>query len=133
MEVSLYDFDLPKELIAQTPIPDRAASRLMVLDRRTGEIIHARFSQILEYLRPGDVLVLNDSRVRPARLIGIKEGTGAKIELLLLKPFGEDRWEALVKPAKRVKEGTVIVFGDGQLKAVAEEQTEVAGGASFSP
>ncbi|SEN35303.1 tRNA preQ1(34) S-adenosylmethionine ribosyltransferase-isomerase QueA [Lihuaxuella thermophila] len=131
MEVSLYDFDLPKELIAQTPITDRAASRLMVLNRRTGEVVHTRFSQILEHLKPGDVLVLNDSRVRPARLIGMKEGTGANIELLLLKPLGEDRWEALVKPAKRVKEGTVILFGDGQLKAVAEEQTEVAGGRVF--
>jgi S-adenosylmethionine:tRNA ribosyltransferase-isomerase len=86
---------------------------------------------MLNYLQSGDVLVLNDSRVRPARLIGVKEETGAKIELLLLKPLGEDRWEALVKPAKRVKEGTVIRFGDGELNAVAEEATEVAGGRVF--
>lgn len=131
MDVSLFHFDLPKELIAQKPLKDRASSRLMVLNRKSGEIIHAQFSDVLNFLRPGDLLVLNDSRVRPARLIGIKEETGAKIELLLLKPFGNDRWEALVKPFKRVKEGTVIVFGEGQLKAIAEEATEVAGGRVF--
>jgi S-adenosylmethionine:tRNA ribosyltransferase-isomerase len=131
MEVSLYHFDLPKELIAQTPTRERSASRLMVLDRKTGKVTHARFPDLLNYLQSGDVLVLNDSRVRPARLIGVKEETGAKIELLLLKPLGEDRWEALVKPAKRVKEGTVIRFGDGELNAVAEEATEVAGGRVF--
>jgi S-adenosylmethionine:tRNA ribosyltransferase-isomerase len=131
MEVSLYHFDLPKELIAQKPAPDRDSSRLMVVKRETGQWIHARFPDIVRFLNPGDVLVLNDSRVRPARLIGVKEGTGAKIELLLLKPLGEDRWEALVRPAKRVKEGTVINFGDGRLKAVAEQTTEVAGGRIF--
>ncbi|TCS96463.1 tRNA preQ1(34) S-adenosylmethionine ribosyltransferase-isomerase QueA [Hazenella coriacea] len=131
MDVSLYDFLLPKELIAQTPAQERISSRLMVVNRETKEIQHSHFPQILEYVQPGDVLIFNDSRVRPARLIGVKEETGARIELLLLKPLGEDRWEALVKPAKRVKEGTVIDFGEGELKAIAEEQIEVAGGRVF--
>lgn len=131
MDVAQYDFDLPQELIAQTPIADRASSRLMIVDRKRQTWTHTRFTHLVEHLEPGDVLVLNDSRVRPARLIGVKEETGAKIELLLLKPFGEDRWEALVKPAKRVKEGTVISFGDGRLRAVAEQATEVAGGRLF--
>lgn len=131
MDVSLYHFDLPKELIAQTPVANRSSSRLMVVDRTTGAITHTRFPQLLDYLQAGDVLVLNDSRVRPARLIGTKAETGAKIELLLLRPFGDERWETLVKPARRVKEGTVIIFGEGQLRAIAEEKTEVAGGWVF--
>jgi S-adenosylmethionine:tRNA ribosyltransferase-isomerase len=131
VDVSLFHFELPKELIAQTPVSDRASSRLMVVDRRTGEFRHALFPDLIDYLNPGDVLVLNDSRVRPARLIGVKEETGAKIELLLLKPLGNDRWEALVKPAKRVKSGTVVMFGDGRLRAVAEEASDVAGGRVF--
>jgi S-adenosylmethionine:tRNA ribosyltransferase-isomerase len=131
MDVSLFDFELPKELIAQTPNLKRSSSRLLIMDRKTGDINHTYFPSIVDQLQTGDVLVLNDSRVRPARLIGVKEETGAKIELLLLKPLGNDRWEALVKPAKRVKEGTVISFGDGQLQAVAKESTEVAGGRIF--
>lgn len=131
MNVADFSFELPKELIAQTPLTDRTASRLMVVDRQTGKLTHTQFPQIVEYLEAGDVLVLNDSRVRPARLIGTKPDTGAKIEMLLLRPMGEDRWEALVKPAKRVKEGTVIQFGNGELRAIAEEATEVAGGRVF--
>jgi S-adenosylmethionine:tRNA ribosyltransferase-isomerase len=131
MDVSMFDFDLPEELIAQKPNPERSASRLMVLHRDTGEVEHKRFPDLLDYLQPGDVLVLNDTRVRPSRLIGVKEETGAKIELLLLKPLGNDRWEALVKPAKRVKQGTVITFGDGRLTAVCEGESEVAGGRLF--
>ncbi|MGA9172839.1 MAG: tRNA preQ1(34) S-adenosylmethionine ribosyltransferase-isomerase QueA [Thermoactinomyces sp.] len=131
MDVSMYHFELPKELIAQTPVPERTSSRLMVVNRATGKWTHARFPDLVDYLNPGDVLVLNDSRVRPARLIGEKEETGAKIELLLLKPLGDDRWEALVRPSKRVKEGTRIRFGDGRLQAIAEEKTEVAGGRVF--
>lgn len=131
MNVADFSFELPKELIAQTPLIDRTASRLMVVERQTGELTHTQFPQVVEYLRAGDVLVLNDSRVRPARLIGVKPDTGAKIELLLLRPMGEDRWEVLVKPAKRVKEGTVIQFGNGELRAIAEEATEVAGGRVF--
>jgi len=131
MDVSLYRFELPKELIAQVPLENRDQSRLMVVDRQKGSWCHARFPAILDYVEPGDVMVFNDSRVRPARLIGVKEETGAKIELLLLNPLGNDRWEALAKPAKRVKEGTVISFGDGRLKAVAEQTTEAAGGRVF--
>lgn len=128
MDVKDFSFELPKELIAQTPLSDRTRSRLMIVNRKTGELTHSQFPAIVDYLHPGDVLVLNDSRVRRARLIGVKEDTGAKIEILLLKPLGDDRWEVLVKPAKRVKEGTVIRFGDGELRAMAESETEVAGG-----
>lgn len=131
MDVAQYDYHLPEEQIAQEPAAERTGSRLMVLQRETGKIEHRQFTDFLTFLRPEDVLVLNDTRVRPARLIGIKEETGAKIELLLLHPRGEDRWEALVKPAKRVKTGTVIRFGDGQLQAIAEAETGVPGGRIF--
>ncbi|OYD09910.1 tRNA preQ1(34) S-adenosylmethionine ribosyltransferase-isomerase QueA [Paludifilum halophilum] len=131
MDVSLFQFDLPEELIAQHPAPERSGSRLMVVDRAEEMIAHRRFTDLPEYLRPGDVLVLNDTRVRPSRLIGRKEETGARIEILLLNPLGKDRWETLVKPAKRIKKGTVVDFGEGKLKAVAEEESEVAGGRIF--
>lgn len=131
MDVSQFDFELPEELIAQEPAPKRSGSRLMVVNRENQTVEHRRFPDLLEYLHPGDVLVLNDTRVRPARLVGVKEGTGARIELLLLNPLGGDRWEALVKPAKRVKEGTVVRFGDGKLQAVAQEMTDAAGGRVF--
>lgn len=131
MNVSAFDFDLPEPLIAQTPLADRSESRLLLLDRETETIRHRRFLDIVELLQPGDTLVLNDSKVIPARLIGVKEDTGAQIELLLLKPLTNGRWEALVKPAKRVKEGTRITFGDGRLIATAEKETEVAGGRVF--
>ncbi|WP_035300226.1 tRNA preQ1(34) S-adenosylmethionine ribosyltransferase-isomerase QueA [Brevibacillus thermoruber] len=127
MDVQLFDFELPERLIAQHPLKDRTASRLLVLDKRTGEMAHRRFTDLVEYLRPGDVLVLNDSRVLPARLIGEKAGTGAKIEVLLLKSLGGDRWETLVKPGKRVKPGTEVVFGGGLLRCVCEEVTETGG------
>ncbi|MCL6587542.1 MAG: tRNA preQ1(34) S-adenosylmethionine ribosyltransferase-isomerase QueA [Anoxybacillus sp.] len=127
MKVDLFDFYLPEELIAQTPLPNREASRLMVLNKRTGELAHETFRNILSYLQPGDCLVLNDTRVLPARLYGEKEGTGAKVEVLLLKQLDGDRWETLVKPAKRVKEGTVITFGDGRLQAVCEGTLEHGG------
>ncbi len=131
VDVSLYDYHLPKELIAQTPIKNRDRSRLLVADRRTSSLNHGHFPDLLTYLSKGDVLVLNDSRVRPARLIGEKEGTGARIELLLLNPLGSDRWETLVRPAKRIREGTVVMFGGGRLKAIAENQTEALGGRIF--
>lgn len=127
MDVQLFDFELPERLIAQHPLKDRTASRLMVLNKETGEVEHRRFTDLLSYLQPGDVLVLNDSRVLPARLIGEKQDTGAKIEVLLLKSLGEDRWETLVKPGKRVKEGTVVSFGDGLLTCECEEVTETGG------
>ncbi|MFS0822561.1 tRNA preQ1(34) S-adenosylmethionine ribosyltransferase-isomerase QueA [Bacillus sp. 1P02SD] len=121
MKVDLFDFDLPEELIAQTPLENREASRLMVVDKETGEITHTHFRSILSYLNKGDCLVLNDTRVLPARLYGVKEDTGAKVEVLLLKQKDGDTWETLVKPAKRVKEGTVLTFGDGRLKATCTD------------
>lgn len=117
MNISLFDYDLPNELIAQTPLKDRSSSRLFVLDKNDGSIKHEVFSNIIDYLFPGDVLVLNNTRVIPARLIGEKEETGAVIELLLLKDMGNDTWECLSKPAKRLKIGTIVSFGDGLLKA----------------
>lgn len=132
MDVLQFDYHLPKDLIAQIPLPVRSESKLMVLNRKNGAIIHTQFPYILDYLQSGDVLVLNDTRVRHARLIGKKKDTGARIELLLLKPLSENRWEALVKPAKRVKEGTVIQFGqNAELTAIAEEKISIAGGRIF--
>lgn len=131
MDVSQFDFDLPERLIAQTPLAERSESRLLVLRREDGSIRHRRFQDIVEFLQPGDVLVLNDSKVIPARLIGSKADTGAKIELLLLKQLQGDRWETLVKPAKRIKAGTKVVFGQGELVAVAEEEGEAPGGRIF--
>ncbi len=117
MKVEDFDFHLPEELIAQTPLENRSESRLMVLDKEDGSMDHLRFKNIVDYLQKGDCLVLNDTRVLPARLFGQKEDTGANIEVLLLKQEDGDRWETLVKPAKRIRVGTEIVFGDGQLKA----------------
>jgi len=117
MKVEDFDFYLPEELIAQTPLEDRTASRLMIVDRKTGEVEHSHFPQIVDELKKGDCLVLNDTRVMPARLFGVKEETGAHIEVLLLKQGKDDEWETLVKPAKRVKIGTELTFGDGLLKA----------------
>ena len=112
-----FDYYLPEELIAQTPLKQRDSSRLLVLDKETGEVEHKHFHDILDYLVPGDTLVLNDTKVLPARLIGTKEDTGAVIEILLLKNISGDDWECLVKPARRVKVGTIVSFGDGKLKA----------------
>ena len=117
MKTSDFNFDLPQELIAQVPIKDRTSSRLMVLDKETGEIEHRIFRDIIDYLNPGDCLVLNDTRVIPARLIGSKVGTGGKIEFLLLKRTEDDTWETLVKPGKRAKIGARFSFGDGKLIA----------------
>lgn len=115
MNVKDFYFDLPQELIAQDPLEDRSSSRLLVLDQQTGEIRHRHFTDILEYLQPGDCLVINDTKVIPARLFGVKKETQAKIELLLLKRREKDIWETLVKPGKKAKPGTEIVFGDGLL------------------
>ena len=117
MKTDDFDYYLPEELIAQVPLKNREESRLLVLDKDTGEKIDDKFYDIVNYLNEGDVLVLNDTKVIPARIIGIKEDTGAVIELLLLKNSEEDNWECLVKPAKRVKIGTIISFGNGELKA----------------
>ncbi|MCI9110803.1 MAG: tRNA preQ1(34) S-adenosylmethionine ribosyltransferase-isomerase QueA [Bacilli bacterium] len=117
MSTDDFDFYLPEELIAQTPLKKRDTSRLLVLDKESGEILHRQFTDILDYINPGDTLVLNDTKVIPARIYGVKEETGAVIELLMLNEKGNDVWECLTKPAKRVKEGTIISFGDGKLKA----------------
>lgn len=115
--MSLHDFyyDLPQELIAQDPLEDRSSSRLLVLDRETGNTEHHIFREIINYLNPGDCLVVNNTKVIPARLIGNKVGTDAKIEVLLLKRNADDVWETLVKPGKKAKPGTKISFGDGLL------------------
>ena len=118
LKTSDYYFDLPQELIAQDPLEDRAASRLLVMNTKTGEIEHRIFRDIKEYLRPGDTLVLNDTKVIPARLLGTKEDTGANVEILLLKRLGADCWETLVRPGKKLKPGARVTFGDGSLKAV---------------
>ncbi|MBE5900766.1 MAG: tRNA preQ1(34) S-adenosylmethionine ribosyltransferase-isomerase QueA [Lachnospiraceae bacterium] len=115
MSVKDYWFDLPQEQIAQDPLTDRSSSRLMVLNKDTGEVEHKIFRDIIDYLEPGDCLVLNNTKVIPARLFGVKEGTEAKIEILLLKRMENDVWETLVKPGKKAKIGTKISFGDGLL------------------
>ena len=125
MKTSDFYYDLPEELIAQDPLEDRTASRLLVLDRKTGAVKHKIFSDVIDYLNKGDCLVINNTRVIPARLIGEKEGTGGKVEVLLLKRRANDVWETLVKPGKKLKPGARVIFGDGRLKAeileIAEE------------
>ena len=121
MKTDDFDFDLPEELIAQTPLERRDASKLLVLDKTTGEISHRHFTDVIDYMEKGDTLVLNDTKVMPARLYGVKEETGAVIEVLLLKDEGNNVWECLTKPAKRIKEGTIVSFGDGKLKAKCME------------
>jgi len=132
MNVSDFDFDLPERLIAQTPLAERTASRLLVLHKETGKTEHRTFTDLKMYLRPGDALVLNDTRVLPARLYGIKADTGAKAELLLLKRLEGDAWEALVRPGKKIRAGTVLHFGEESgdsskplLTAIVEEEGEM--------
>lgn len=127
MKVELFDFDLPEELIAQVPLENRASSRLMVLNRNDGGVQHEMFTDITKHLKAGDCLVLNDTKVLPARLFGVKDETGAKVEVLLLKQTEGDTWETLVKPAKRVKAGTELSFGAGELKAVCRETQDHGG------
>ena len=117
MKTDDFDYYLPEELIAQTPLLERTSSKLLVLDKTTGELEHKHFSNIIEYLDEGDTLVLNNTKVLPARLIGEKEETKAVIEILLLKNIENDDWECLVKPARRIKVGTIVSFGNGLLKA----------------
>ncbi|MBW7476242.1 tRNA preQ1(34) S-adenosylmethionine ribosyltransferase-isomerase QueA [Paenibacillus oenotherae] len=112
MNVNQFDFELPESLIAQTPLAERTASRLLSLERHTGKVGHHSFRELADMLHPGDTLVLNNTRVLPARLLGVKADTGAKVELLLLKQLEGDRWETLAKPAKRLKLGTELAFGD---------------------
>ena len=125
MNIEDFNYDLPEELIAQTPLKERTDSKLLVLDRESGRLEHRYFRDIIDYLNPGDVLVINDTKVIPARLIGEKDSTKAVIELLLLKEKGEDIWECLSRPFKRLKEGTIITFGNGLLQAeVIQKETE---------
>lgn len=124
MKTDEFDYELPERLIAQTPLEKRDASRLLVLDKKTGEIEHKQFTDIIEYFNKGDVLVINDTKVIPARLYGVKEETGAVIEILMLKNIEGDIWECLSKPAKRVKVGSIISFGEGILKAECLEERE---------
>ena len=124
MDVKDFYFDLPEELIAQDPLKDRSSSRLLVLDRDTGEVQHRVFRDIVEYLRPGDCLVINDTKVIPARLFGIKKDTGAKIEILLLKRRENDILETLVRPGKKCRPGTVIEFGEGLLSGTVVETVD---------
>lgn len=124
MNIESFDFDLPEELIAQTPLENRSASKLLVLNRETKEMEHRQFSNLIDYLQAGDCLVLNDTRVLPARLFGVKHDTGAKIEILLLTQQSKDCWEVLVKPAKKIHVGTEVIFGDGKLKATCTLKKE---------
>jgi S-adenosylmethionine:tRNA ribosyltransferase-isomerase len=127
MKIEDFDFELPEGLIAQTPLKERAASRLLVLNRETKKREHKHFPSVKEYLSPGDCLVLNDTRVLPARLYGVKKDTKANVEVLLLHQQERDRWEVLVKPAKKVKPETVIHFGDGRLQATCTDIKEHGG------
>lgn len=124
MRTEDFDYDLPEELIAQTPLEKRDHSRLLVLDRETKKMEHKHFEDIIDYLQKGDMLVINNTKVLPARLLGVKEDTQAHIELLMLKEVKKDTWECLMKPAKRIQIGTIIQFGDGRLKAKCMEKKE---------
>ena len=124
MKVTDFDYDLPEQLIAQTPLDNRSSSRLLVLDKKTGEIEHKHFYDIIDYLDNNDVLVLNDTKVLPSRIYGKKIETNASIEILLLKEIKNNIWQALARPAKRVKVGTTIIFGNGLLKAICLEEKE---------
>lgn len=124
MKTSDFYFDLPEELIAQDPLEDRSSSKLLVLDKETGKTKHTVFSEMIEYLNPGDCLVVNNTKVIPARLIGEREETGGKVELLLLKRFENDEWETLVKPGKKAKVGAKLSFGNGLLTATVTEVLE---------
>ena len=115
MKTADFDYDLPQELIAQDPLEQRDSSRLLILDKETGERTHKIFHDIIDYLHEGDCLVINNTKVIPARLIGEREGTGGKVEVLLLKRRSDNVWETLVKPGKKAKVGTRIVFGEGLL------------------
>ena len=124
MKTSDFYFDLPEELIAQDPLEERSASRLLVLNKETGETEHKIFRDIVNLINPGDCLVLNNTRVIPARLLGVKEDTGAHVEVFLLKKLTKDTWETLVKPGKKLKPGARVIFGDGLLKATILDTME---------
>ncbi|MBO8141431.1 MAG: tRNA preQ1(34) S-adenosylmethionine ribosyltransferase-isomerase QueA [Firmicutes bacterium] len=127
MRTSDFDYELPEELIAQRPMEPRDHSRLMVVNRATGAVEHRIFRDLPGFLQPGDALILNDTRVMPARLFGVKAETGGRVEVLLVRRLEPDMWEALVRPGRRVLPGTVIRFGDGQLEARVEDRTDAGG------
>ena len=126
MNVKDFYYDLPQELIAQDPLKDRSASRLLVMNRESGKLEHRVFKDVVDYLRPGDCLVINDTKVIPARLMGEKTGTGAGVEVLLLKRRADDVWETLVKPGKKARPGAEISFGNGLLTGQVLEVVEEA-------
>ena len=123
-----FDYDLPTGLIAQEPVEPRDSCRLLVLDRTSGQLDHRRFSDLPDYLRAGDVLVVNETRVLPARLLGVKDETGGAVEVLLLRERYEDAWECLVKPGRRLKPGAKIVFAEGAMTGLVVEQIDEGGG-----
>ena len=127
MNVEEFDYHLPESLIAQTPLKNRDQSRLLVLGRKTGNIAHKHFTDIMDYFEPGDTLVLNDTRVMPARLFGLKEETGAKVEMLMLTRIEDNDWEVLLKPAKRIKVGNTLSFGNGKIIAECIKDLEQGG------
>ena len=127
MNVEEFDYDLPESLIAQTPLKDRDQSRLLVLGRHSGNIEHKHFKDVIDYLETGDTLVLNDTRVMPARLFGLKEETGAKVEMLMLTRIENNDWEVLLKPAKRIKVGNKLSFGEGKIIAECIQELDQGG------
>ncbi|AWI44371.1 tRNA preQ1(34) S-adenosylmethionine ribosyltransferase-isomerase QueA [Staphylococcus nepalensis] len=127
MDIESFDYHLPESLIAQTPLKNRDESRLLVLGRKTGDIEHKYFKNVIDYLQAGDTLVLNDTRVMPARLFGLKEETGAKVEMLMLTQLEDDDWEVLLKPAKKIKTGDKLSFGDGKIIAECVEELNQGG------
>lgn len=127
MKVEDFDFDLPEELIAQTPLRERSASRLLCVNRQNQSLEHRHFYDLVEYLKPQDTLVINNSKVIPARLFGVKPDTGAHVEVLLLKSIGDNQWETLVKPGKRLREGALIQFGNGELMGEVLSHTTAGG------
>lgn len=127
MNIEEFDYDLPEELIAQTPLKDRDTSRLLVLHKENGELEHRHFKDIIDYINPGDTLVLNNTKVMPARLFGVKQETKAKVEMLMLTQIEGDDWEVLLKPAKRIKVGQKLSFGEGKIEAECIEELEQGG------
>jgi len=127
LNIEEFDYDLPEELIAQTPLKDRDTSRLLVLHKENGELEHRHFKDIIDYINPGDTLVLNDTKVMPARLFGVKQETKAKVEMLMLTQIEGDDWEVLLKPAKRIKVGQKLSFGEGKIEAECIEELEQGG------
>lgn len=127
MNIEDFDYDLPESLIAQTPLKNRDQSRLLVLNRNNGNMEHLHFKDVINYFNPGDTLVLNDTRVMPARLFGLKEETGAKVEMLMLTQIEGNDWEVLLKPAKRIKVGNQLNFGDGKIIAECIEELDQGG------